>query len=467
MIYGKYIITFNLFLILQIKQIYSYQLKLTLENQVYQFPINFHLYDKINKLPNLYLYEYERPNEKLSLPVLTINIGFPFQNFSLIYSTGKLLTWVYRDKSNYDKLSQKYFDTKLSKTLNLSNEEVYEINTFTFGSLCGKAQDYISINNNETLSIYMSFMLIFYLWPNSLFADGEFGMARKYLDIDSFPYINENVSNYSIIDGLFHNNIIKKKIFAHKWNSKKEGTLYIGEYPLSKEEIPHYDFHSCKPYNGKGEVNQFWNCYIDGIKIGNKYIDYSINNNINKTQEIGMFSTSEKFIFIPEDHIDIINFIKYYSKWGKENCILENMTSFKELHCNYRNFKFDYFPSIYLNFNGYEIELNPKDIFYYNDNNEFYRLLVVLYNKKNYWIFGSLLTNKKNMIFDNDNNGIVTFFEKKKTFRNMVFTNNLLSILFFCTLIGLIYLAKINFIKRKIIKEKNNESNEEELESMT
>ena len=89
-------------------------------------------------MPNLYLYEYERPNEKLSLPVLTINIGFPFQNFSLIYSTGKLLTWVYRDKSNYDKLSQKYFDIKLSKTLNLSEEEVCEINTFTFGSLCGK-----------------------------------------------------------------------------------------------------------------------------------------------------------------------------------------------------------------------------------------------------------------------------------------------------------------------------------------
>ena len=154
-------------------------------------------------------------------------------------------------------MSQKYFDTKLSKTLNLSKEEVYEVNTLTFGNLCGKAQDNIRINNNETLSIYMHFMLIFYLWPNSLFAYGELGMARKYLDIDSFPYIKENVSNYSIIDGLFHNNIIKKKIFAYKWNSKKEGILYIGEYRLSEEQISYYNFHSCKPYNGKGEINQF------------------------------------------------------------------------------------------------------------------------------------------------------------------------------------------------------------------
>ena len=52
---------------------------------------------------------------------------------------------MYRDKSNYDKLSQKFLDTKLSKTLLLSKKEIYEINTFTFGSLCEKAQDYINI----------------------------------------------------------------------------------------------------------------------------------------------------------------------------------------------------------------------------------------------------------------------------------------------------------------------------------
>ena len=146
------------------------QLKLKLEKQVYQFPVNHILYRRLNEDPlrELYLYEYERPNIKLALPVLSIDIGTPPQNFSLIYSTGKQVSWVYKEKSNYDKLSQKYFDTLKSKTI-IKYNEIYEINSFTFGTLCHKVQDYFSIkdinnknkfNNNKTISTFMSFMLI-------------------------------------------------------------------------------------------------------------------------------------------------------------------------------------------------------------------------------------------------------------------------------------------------------------------
>ena len=103
----------------------------------------------------------------------------------------------------------------------------------------------------------MSFMLIFYLSPNSLFADGELGLARKYLGIYSDPYITKNVSNFSLIDGLFKNNKIEKKMFAHKWISDKRGLLYIGEYPLLNEELPYYNFHTCNSLNQRGEINLF------------------------------------------------------------------------------------------------------------------------------------------------------------------------------------------------------------------
>jgi len=437
----------------KVKFIFCFQLKLTLKNQVYQFPINHNLYRRLsNKFRELSYYEYEKPSQKLALPIININIGIPFQNFSLIYSTGKHTTWLYRYKGNNDKFNQKYFDKTLSKTITITNE-LYEINYFTFGTLCEKVLDYISINN--TTSIFLSFMLVYYLAPNSLFSDGELGLARKYLGIYSQPYITKNVSNYSLIDGLYKDNKIKNKTFAHKWISDKEGILYIDEYPLIKKEIPYYYFYTCKSFNNFGEINQYWNCYIDSIKIGNKFIDYSLDD------EIGIFSTGEKFIFIPEHQIDIINYIKNYSKWGKDNCILDEWTAYTELHCNYNGFKYSYFPSIYFNFSGYDIELTSHDLFYYNDNNKYYRLLIVLTNKKNYWVLGSILTNKINMIFNE--NGNITFFKLKKILNLSSFSKYMLIILLFLNLIGIFFIIRIYCFQIMHKKYKNKVNNQENL----
>ena len=435
--------------------IFCIQLKLHLEKQVYQFPINHNLYRRLSNEPlrELYLNEYEKPNIKLALPTVSVGIGFPPQNFSLLYSTGKQVTWVYREKSNYDKLSQKYFDTEKTKTL-IKYDECYEVNSFTFGTLCHKVQDYITINN--TISTFMSFMLIFFLSPNSLYADGELSLNRKYLGIYSDPYITKNVSNFSLIEGLYNDKYINNKIFAHRWKEgEEEGILYIDEYPLLEEEKIYYDFHTCKSFNNRGEINQFWNCFIDGIKIGNNYINYSLENDNN---EIGIFSTSEKFIFIPERNAEIIEYIKNYSSWGRDNCILEGATAYKELHCDYKKFKYSYFPDVYINFNGYEIKLTPEDIFYYNENKKYYRLLMVLFNKKDYWIFGSLLTNKNNMIFDGENY-TVTFFKKREMFNNSLIANYLLYALLILILLGIyliwmkLYYFNLDGKKKKVLSD--------------
>ena len=199
--YKNYLLSIiNLIFIIGTRIIFCYQLNISLKKQVYQFPINHNLYRRLsNKFRALSYYEYEKPSLKLALPMISISIGIPFQNFSLIYSTGKHSTWLYRYKANNDKLNQKYFDKKLSKTVLITNE-LYEINYFTFGTLCEKILDYISINNST--SIFLSMMLVYYLSPNSLFSDGELGLARKYLGIYSDPYITKNVSNYSLIEGL-------------------------------------------------------------------------------------------------------------------------------------------------------------------------------------------------------------------------------------------------------------------------
>ena len=69
----------------------------------------------------------------------------------------------------------------------------------------------------------MSFMLIFFLSPNSLYADGELSLNRKYIDIYSDPYITKNVYNFSLMEGLYKDKFIKNKFFAHRWNESGEG----------------------------------------------------------------------------------------------------------------------------------------------------------------------------------------------------------------------------------------------------
>ena len=137
---------------------------------------------------------------------------------------------------------------------------------------------------------------------------------------------------------------------------------------------------------------------------------------------------------------------------------MDGVTAYKELHCDYKSFKYSYFPNIYFNFNGYEIKLTPEEIFYYNNNNKFYRLLLVLTNKKDYWIFGSLLTNKNNMIFDGDN-GTVTFYKMRKLFNSSIIINYMITSLIFLCVIGIYYSMKIYYINLRLkINDNENDS---------
>ena len=113
---------------------------------------------------------------------------------------------------------------------------------------------------------------------------------------------------------------------------------------------------------------------------------------------------------------------------------------------------------MYINFNGYEIKLTPEDIFYYNENKKYYRLLMVLFNKKDYWIFGSLLTNKNNMIFDGENE-TVTFFKKREMFSDSLIANYLLYALLILILLGIyliwmkLYYFNLDGKKKKVLSD--------------
>ncbi len=155
-----------------------------------------------------------------------------------------------------------------------------------------------------------------------------------------------------------------------------------------------------------GEISNFWNCQIEELRIGNEIINISLNN---KT----IFSTGERLIFIPEIVGDLMYNYGNYSEWSKKNCFFKFQVAYRELHCNIQGFKFEYFPNIYLNFNGYIIEIKPEDVFLIN-NNKYYRNIIVINNKKDFWILGIPALKNHNMIFYDD--GYVYFYNIKENF---------------------------------------------------
>ena len=65
---------------LTFKLYYFFQIPIELKKQVYQYPLNLIQYRR--------LFEIDKPNEILLLPLITKNLGTPKQKLKLIYNTG-------------------------------------------------------------------------------------------------------------------------------------------------------------------------------------------------------------------------------------------------------------------------------------------------------------------------------------------------------------------------------------------
>lgn len=370
----------------------QFEVPFKLKAQIYQYPLNFKLYRN--------LLEVEKPSSILAVPIVSVDIGTPTSSYNLIYSTGTTASLTLNDNC-VTTLQNPFLNTQ-SSTCD-KEDGSYESNSYTYGGLTSVFNDYINFSDNSAGRIKMKFFNYFHYSPNTLISDGELGMSKRYKSLYTDPYITKEVEQFSIIEQLYANNIIDKRVFAHQYKNDKEGTVFIGEEP--KGDLIKY---TCKGTQSKGEPSNYWNCPISTFKIDNKEIQIDYNTNI------AMFSTGERFIFVPEESQGIIEYIKSYSTWGKEHCTLDVHVAYQELHCDYKGFKYSYFPTISFTFEEYEIELKPEDVFYYNYNNKYYRLLLVIYNMKKYWIIGSPVLKGHNMIFNVDED-TVTFFTEKKS----------------------------------------------------
>ena len=218
----KMIKIFSLILFsLTFKLYFFFQIPIELKKQIYQYPLNLIQYRRLE--------EVDKPHEILSLPLITINLGTPKQKLNLIYNTGNQVTWVLRESET--NIIQKPFYSNLSKTF-YKTDKIYELNSFTYGTLATGVKDILSFNDEINVEFY--FFHLFFYSPNTLICDGEIGFARFYRGIYSDPYIVKEAINYSFLNELHIKNNISK-IFSHKWINKKKGILYIGELPFKKK----------------------------------------------------------------------------------------------------------------------------------------------------------------------------------------------------------------------------------------
>ena len=432
-----YITAFILFFVLQFQKYFSFQLEINLKKQIYQYPLNFIQYRR--------LFEIDKPFEILSLPIITIHLGTPKQKLNLIYNTGSQVSWVLRETET--NIQQKPFYYNLSSTF-LKSENIYELNSFTYGTLAYGVSDILYFNDEYYAEF--NFFLPFFFSPNTLISDGEIGFAKKYKGINSDPFIIIDALNYSILNQLNIQKNISKN-FSHKWINNKKGILYIGELPFQEKNIIDINYYinnsnyknlnitKCSKNFVIGEISNFWNCQIEELRIGNEIINISLNN---KT----IFSTGERLIFIPEIVGDLMYNYGNYSEWSKKNCFFKFQVAYRELHCNIQGFKFEYFPNIYFNFNGYIIEIKPEDVFLIN-NNKYYRNIIIVSNKKDFWILGIPALKNHNIIFNDD--GFVYFYKIKE--------NDILKILLFS--FGIICFLAIGLILFFNCKNKSEKKN--------
>jgi hypothetical protein len=267
-------------------------------------------------------------------------------------------------------------------------------------------------------------------------------MGKTYSSLPTDPFISFGADLFSWVDQLKKNNIISSSIFAHYYtNPNKSGIVYIGETPTGN-----FNYYKCISPTQRALFSYCWSCEISEIKINN------IPFNIDSSSNVAVFSTGERFIFIPENNADIIQNIINYSDWAKNNCKLDEHVAYKELHCNYENFKYSYFPIITITLGDYIIKLKPEDVFYYNYNSKYYRLLMVIYNKKDYWILGTPALKGKNMIFNKEENTVIFFEENKLNKRRIIIGISISGLIWL--LIGLWCYRR----KRKIQREQINKN---------
>lgn len=344
---------------------------------------------------------------KSNIITANISIGKPKQNFNLAYDIGSHQTWVVQSQLNefvqntYDKTKS---ETVIHKGGNYFIEEYYGYEI--------KEQIQFSSNNlnpmmNKSKELF-SLVVIYNLDNNKYLPyDGALGLNREYNEKEIFVGSSKRAHvnhRFSIIEYLYNNKYIERRVFSHKAISKTKGILYLGETGTKEKNYP--TCNSVTPTSfEKSAYSSYWHCYTSAIynqKTRSKIMDLALE---------AVFDSNFDYLAFPEEEGKLL--FDYLQKNGLDGCKQKSVLDIgTTLLCKVMDRA--KLPDISFYISGFNVTITPDDYIKENITQDDIENEITVYQLKiitdSYlrlsFLLGSFALLKQQMIFDYENDSV-------------------------------------------------------------
>lgn len=314
-------------------------------------------------------------------------IGNPKQCFDLLYSNEKSSIIIHSPLSQKVKQT---FDYTKSKSFEFIQKEafLFEFKVLELHGRGRQFKDHIELNKNQNDENKFNMFLLNDINFNMVYFDGILGLYDPNIIDPSFSFLNY----------LSENDIASNMNFGHRFITRTQVDLLIGETP---ENIDNYTFCDSK--------NQaFWNCKLNSIS-------FYLNNTIFRTysSEV-LIDTAAPYIKAPSPNgYDLFNL---YLEAGNGHCkIAENSNLDSFIQCD-KQVDIKYFPEIVFNLGNVSVRLRPSDVFDELESGELNgKIFIVDYNT--FWVLNLVILKHYDIFFDEENTRIG--FKENSLFENI------------------------------------------------
>ena len=457
-------------------------IKITLLLLIYLFDFSFENllnYSKNNS--NLSSYNlYKKSQKNILLPLqyednenyflVAIGIGEPINYYPLQIDIKLDQTWIPSIKCSNCKSFAKYnlSDSNCSRTTN-ENFSIYNYEGIVNGKI---GYDKLLLNNNE-ITNFKFIECLNLIDDNNIHQDGKLGLGY-------YNNNNENISSFNLLEKLYQDGIIDRRVFALKEINNIDGELIIGDI-FSEMRYKNFPLFNITRKNYVNNNNKFINYNNDSWTIELNYIlldgnysnksdEFNIFKNPIKINKNATFDSTYSYIDIPIEFIykvyyDLLD--KYFGNifylnidnngyyYFSTNITLYNNIDFNKLKNINFSFIFDHF--------SYGILL--KDLFEQknSDTVEF----KIRFKNNNEINLGYLFIKQFIIVFDKDYEVIGIDGDYVDLFNAIEYYNSNKIVLFIkkhwkiiCGILGGLLLLILIFLLYRLIRKNNNDSNE-------
>jgi len=411
----------------------------------YTFLQNFFLLNSLEK-SNLifldYLNNIDIPvefNDNYQL-IASLGIGSYPQFSEVLLDTGSNILWI----AGIDCIPCKGIKYRFNHSKSLTYKNTTQIYDIVYGT--GSTRGYLSYDNvligNLTVDEFK--FLLSYDSGTDMFSDGILGLGNFYVNMED---------SFSLIDQLFYQGKISRRIFSQKLNKDETGILNIGDFP---EEIKNNKNDTglslgkcaCLPISMYRKPNIYWECELDQIFFGN-----DINNTINVNSRIN-FDTGTNFILMPQFFLKkyIIDvYLRYY--FERLLCVAKPVQDFIHIICD-SSLVYSDLENLNFRFGEYVIIFRPEELFEDYGRILQFKISSSMEESLDLWILGAPLLKKFLMVFDKDNQEISFYGRDVKNVGEIKEKTNTLLIIILILSGCLVILLVFNLIKYFIKKNK-------------